>query len=292
MNHRCLAAVLTLVGVVAFAPVFAAAQSTETTAPPRTPWGAPDLQGVWDFRSITPFERPEELADKEFLTEEEAANIEKEAIDRNKLLLDRPAQRAKVTENVDRGEDGAPGHYNNFWIDKGTNTVGTRRTSLVVDPPNGKMPPLTPSAEQKKATLEMKRQGLSMHEVALGGWLEDLGAEGLQLRCITGFNAGPPMTPGYYNNNVQLFQTPRLCGVAQRDEPQRPRRLAGRTGARRPPSMDGRLPWPLGGRYACRGDDEVPARDELCLRTNRRATASHRTLHAGFFADIDVPSHD
>ena len=208
MNHRCLAAVLTLVGVVAFAPVFAAAQSTETTAPPRTPWGAPDLQGVWDFRSITPFERPEELADKEFLTEEEAANIEKEAIDRNKLLLDRPAQRAKVTENVDRGEDGAPGHYNNFWIDKGTNTVGTRRTSLVVDPPNGKMPPLTPSAEQKKATLEMKRQGLSMHEVALGGWLEDLGAEGLQLRCITGFNAGPPMTPGYYNNNVQLFQTP------------------------------------------------------------------------------------
>ena len=208
MNHRCLAAVLTLSGVVAFAPTFAVAQSTGTTVSPRTPWGAPDLQGVWDFRSITPFERPEELADKEFLTEEEAANIEKEAIDRNTLLLDRPAQRAKVTENVDRGEDGAPGHYNNFWIDKGTNTVGTRRTSLVVDPPDGKMPPLTPSAEQKKATLEMKRQGLSMHEVALGGWLEDLGAEGLQLRCITGFNAGPPMTPGYYNNNVQLFQTP------------------------------------------------------------------------------------
>ena len=47
-----------------------------------------------------------------------------------------------------------------------------------------------------------------MHEVATGGWLEDIGSEGLQLRCITGFNSGPPMTPGYYNNNVQLFQTP------------------------------------------------------------------------------------
>ena len=78
-------------------------------------------------------ERPEELADQEFLTEEEAANLEQETVDRNEALLNRPAQRTTVTESVDRGEDGAPGFYNNFWLDRGTATVGTRRTSLVVD---------------------------------------------------------------------------------------------------------------------------------------------------------------
>jgi len=73
---------------VALTPMFAAAQSAE---PPRTSWGAPDLQGVWDFRSITPMERPAALADKEFLTEEEAANLEQEIIDRNERLLNQPA---------------------------------------------------------------------------------------------------------------------------------------------------------------------------------------------------------
>ena len=206
MSHRSIAALLTVIAVVALAPMFAAAQSA--TPLPRTAWGAPDLEGVWDFRSLTPMERPEDLRHKEFFTEEEVANLEQEAIDRNQSLLDRPAQRTTVTENVDRGEDGAPGHYNNFWIDRGTSTVGTRRTSLIVDPPDGRFPPLTQAATDKKAALDMKRQGLSMHDVASGGWIEDLGTDGLQLRCITGFNSGPPMTPGYYNNNVQLLQTP------------------------------------------------------------------------------------
>ena len=76
MSHRCLTAVCTAIAAVALTPAIAAAQSTNTTESPRTPWGAPDLQGVWDFRSITPMERPAELADKEFLTEEEAANLE------------------------------------------------------------------------------------------------------------------------------------------------------------------------------------------------------------------------
>ena len=106
--------------------------------PPRTPWGQPDLRGVWDFRTITPMERPEELADQEFLTEDEAAKLEQETIDRNEGLLNRPARRTKVTDSVDRGEDGAPGFYNNFWLDRGTTTIGTRRTSLIVDPPNGR----------------------------------------------------------------------------------------------------------------------------------------------------------
>ena len=196
MNHRCLVAVSTVIVVVAVTPLSAAAQSTNTTAP-RTPWGAPDLQGVWDFRSITPMERPEELAGQEFLTEEEAANLEQEAVDRNELLLDRPARRTKVTDSVDRGEDGAPGFYNNFWMDEGTTTVATRRTSLVVDPPDGRLPPLTQAAMKRKDNMAMARFG----------WVEELGALGLQLRCIVGFNSGPPIAPGAYNQNVQVFQT-------------------------------------------------------------------------------------
>ena len=207
MSHRCLAAVLTIVVVAALTPVFVAAQSTETIVP-RTPWGAPDLQGVWDFRSITPMERPEELADKAFLTEEEAANLEQETLTRNDRLLNRSARRTEVSESVDTGEDGAPGFYNNFWLDRGTTIVGTRRTSLIVDPPNGRVPPLTQGAEQAQAAASEARRGIASHQPTLGGWVEDLGANGLQLRCITGFNSGPPMTPGGYNNNVQLFQTP------------------------------------------------------------------------------------
>ena len=204
MSHRCLAVVCTVIGVVALTPMFAAAQSA---APPRTPWGAPDLQGVWDFRSITPMERPEELVDQEFLTEEEAANLEQETIEKNEHLLNRPAQRTEVTESVDRGADGAPGFYNNFWLDEGTKIVGTRRTSLIVDPPEGKIPPLTPASEVKQAAIREARQGVTFHQPTPGGGVEDLGPGGLQLRCITGFNAGPPMTPGAYNNNVQVFQT-------------------------------------------------------------------------------------
>ena len=203
MSYRNLAVLCAAAAVVALAPALAAGQA-ET---PRTPWGAPDIGGVWDFRSITPMERPDDLADTEFLTAEEAARLEQETLARNEELLNRPASRTAVTESVDSGENGAPGFYNNFWLDRGTTTVGTRRTSLVVDPPNGKMPPLTPDADAKQAALRAAREGVVTHAPTAGGWIEDLGANGLQLRCITGFNAGPPMTPGGYNNNVQIFQT-------------------------------------------------------------------------------------
>ncbi|MCY3845666.1 MAG: hypothetical protein OXH69_19245 [Acidobacteria bacterium] len=203
MRQRNLAVLCAAAAVVALAPALAAGQAEV----PRTSWGAPDIGGVWDFRSITPMERPDDLADQEFLTEEEAARLEQETVARNQELLDRPAQRTAVTESVDSGENGAPGFYNNFWLDRGTTTVGTRRTSLIVDPPDGKMPPFTPEAAARQEALRAAREGVVTHAPTPGGWVEDLGANGLQLRCITGFNAGPPMTPGGYNNNVQIFQT-------------------------------------------------------------------------------------
>ena len=103
--------------------------------PPRTPWGDPDLQGVWDYRTVTP------------------------------------------------------------------------PSSLIIDPPDGEMPPLTLEAKQRQTVISQARKGLSDHEPTPGGWVEDLGPDGLQARCIVGFNAGPPMTPGSSYNYMQLFQT-------------------------------------------------------------------------------------
>ena len=197
-----------IVGLAAGPLLALASASAQDT--PRTAWGAPDLQGVWDFRTITPMERPEERADQAFLSDEEAATLGQAAVDREVELANRPARRTEVdpSGNVDRGVDGAPGSYNSFWFDRGTSVIATRRTSLVVDPENGRIPPLTPEAEARRAALAEARADVGPHEPTPGGWVDDLGSNGLQVRCILGFNSGPPMTPGGYNNNMQLLQTP------------------------------------------------------------------------------------
>ena len=198
MSHRVLPSVSAVAVLVALVSSGAAPAAAQTTVP-RTAWGQPDLQGIWDFRTITPLQRPEDLAEQEFLTEEEAAKLEQEAVDRNTRLLNRPARRTEVTDSVDRGEDGAPGFYNNLWLDRGTNTVGTRRTSLIVDPPNGRLPALTASGQRRAdARREYRR------EHPADSWLDRSTSD----RCLLGFNAGPPITPGGYNQNMQLFQTP------------------------------------------------------------------------------------
>ena len=197
MSHRCLAVVLIVIGVVALAPVSAAAQSANTTASTRTAWGDPALQGIWDFRSITPLQRPEEFSDREFLTAEEAANLEQATVDREEELLNRPAQRTAAGGNVDRGENGALGAYNDFWLDRGTTTQGTRRTSLIVDPPNGRVPPFTADADRRREARAAYRR-----EHPADSW-ED---RGLNDRCM--FTTGLPMLPSAYNNNAHVFQTP------------------------------------------------------------------------------------
>ena len=177
--------VVTVVGLFAFA-VSAAAQES-----PRTGWGDPDLQGVWDFRTLTPLERPEDLGDKAFLTAEEAAERENAELERNRRLWEQEARTAVAGDNV--------GAYNNFWMDRGTTVIETRRTSLVVDPPNGRIPELT-AVGQARAEIPFGSFGVEYPET-----YTDLSTYD---RCILGFNAGPPITPGGYNQNVQIFQTP------------------------------------------------------------------------------------
>ena len=194
MRHRILTSLS--VSVVTLLSIAAGSVGAQTI--PRTSWGQPDLQGIWDFRTITPLERPRSLSDQEFLSAEEAANLEQEVIARNADLAIRSAQRTEVTESVDRGEEGAPGFYNNFWLDRGTRTVGTRRTSLVVDPADGRIPDLTTEGQR---VADERRAHREAHPA--DSWVDRSAYD----RCILGFNAGPPITSGGYNQNLQLFQT-------------------------------------------------------------------------------------
>ena len=176
MSHRCLAAVFVVTAVVVLTPMFAAAQSAES---PRTPWGDPDLQGTWTNRTTTPLQRPSEFADQSALTDEERAELDAEA-DRNR---DRPPQ------------PGRTGAYNSFWLDRGTRS---EQTSLIVDPPDGRLPAKTERVREKDAAFEAARDGGPPDS-----W-EDLN---LYDRCITRGLPGA-MIPGFYNHNYQILQTP------------------------------------------------------------------------------------
>jgi hypothetical protein len=186
-----------LIAAVSLAPVAAYGQSrsvaakpgsTKNWTAPRTPDGQPDLQGIWSNATITPLERPDDLAGKTALTEKEAAEYEKEVVKRTNV--DRREGIVGTEADVARA-------YNNFWYDRGTKTVGTRRTSLIIDPPDGKIPQLTPEAQQRVADRDSRR-------VRPAEGPED---RSLSERCILWQTAGPPMLPSGYNNNYQIVQS-------------------------------------------------------------------------------------
>ena len=170
------AAPLVAVRVAAQAAKPNAAASTTWTAP-RTAWGDPDFDGIWNYATMTPLERAREFADKEVLSEAEAAAFEKRTIGR------------QATANNTAGPD---------WWDPGTTHLANRRTSLIVDPPDGHLPPMTQAAQQAAAArAQSRRRGPAEGP-------EDLA---LKERCIAWEIAGPPMMPGVYNNDVQFVQT-------------------------------------------------------------------------------------
>jgi hypothetical protein len=162
---------------------------------PKTPDGHPDLQGVWDFRNGTPLERPKEFENKAFLTDQEVVAYEKQIAEtRNQDRRDQNVQ-GKVAGEETTGDVARA--YNDFWWDFGKKVTGTRRTSLLIDPPDGKIPPLTDLGKKRADRRAEARARIP--EIP-----ED---RGTSERCLMGFNAGPPMTPSAYNNNMQLFQS-------------------------------------------------------------------------------------
>jgi hypothetical protein len=185
MCHRSLSAASLAGCAVTLAVVCVAV--TPLLGQSRTPEGQPDLQGVWSFATLTPLERPGQLAGKSVLTDQEAATFEKETLDRT---------------NADRRPEGTDADvalaYNNAWYDRGTKVVGTKQTSLVTDPPDGRIPALTPEGQKKAdARADARRQR---------GPADGPEDRSLAERCLL-FGAGPPMVPGPYNNNVQLLQS-------------------------------------------------------------------------------------
>ena len=162
--------------------ISAVSSSAQTSKPaiPRAPDGHPDLQGTWDFAQLTPFERPGNFAGKSSLSDEEAEEF---------------AQQRIETGNKDNRSGGAAADveraYNDFWWDFGKRVA--KQTSLVVEPPDGRVPPLTAEAQQRAAARRGKYDNPEERPLAE--------------RCVIGFNSGPPMIPSAYNNNMQLVQT-------------------------------------------------------------------------------------
>ena len=162
---------------------------------PRTPWGDPDLQGVWDYWTFTPLERPDEFAGRGELTAEEAAVVAQQS-------------NAEALAGDDQGPPpGEVGGYSQaVWTDRARATALTQ-ASLLVDPPDGRLPALT--AEAEAAAEAHRAAGGFPVRIRVGGLNEDgPEARGVAERCLLGFSTGPPMLPGGYNNNVQIFQAP------------------------------------------------------------------------------------
>jgi len=172
----------------------AAGAQSKATRPALTPWGDPDLRGVWDYWTFTPLERPAEFANRAELSADEASRVGQQGHQRA-LQTDRNAPAA--------GDTGA--YSQEVWTDR-TKARALTQTSIIVDPPDGKIPPLTDDA--KKRAEALRAAGGHPVRVRTGGIGTD-GPEdrGVAERCLLGFSTGPPMLPGGYNNNIQIFQT-------------------------------------------------------------------------------------
>jgi hypothetical protein len=183
--------ILTIALLSAASSAMAQSASRKQWAPPRTPDGRPDFQGMWSNATIIPLERTKELAGKQLFTEQEYAEYQKKIFARSDR--DRPGQVGVGT-------------YNAFWWDPDTKLAPNRHTSLIVDPPDGRVPPLTPAALKR---VEQQR-----------AWAKQHPADGpedrpLMDRCLNFPTAGPPMLPSFYNGspygplteNYEIVQT-------------------------------------------------------------------------------------
>lgn len=165
------------------------AQAADDYEAPRTEWGQPDLQGVWNFSSTVPMTRPRQFGDREYMTEEEAA-----------------AMAAMTEAGYEALNNDGVGGYNTFWVES-AGLGENLRTSLITYPTNGQMPAMVEGTQVQIGGLGPDFRGTRPVRATVGGVGKD-GPEdrGLSERCIVGFNSGPPFTPSMYNNNIQIVQ--------------------------------------------------------------------------------------
>ena len=189
--------------LVALAAAALAAQDGASGAAPRTPWGDPDLQGVWEYWTFTPLEKPAELAGRDVLTAEEAAVIAQRLSDE------------AVGRDDTRPPEGETGGYNqSFWTER-SRAEALTQPALLVDPPDGRIPPRT-EAEQRRVAAHRDAGQRPVRLRATGVGSDGPEDRGLAERCIVGFSTGPPMLPGGYNNNIQIFQAAKATSCCSR----------------------------------------------------------------------------
>jgi len=195
MRIPCLVALVSVVAAAVVVPS-ASGQSAKRT-PPRTADGKPDLQGTFTFATITPLQRPTALSGKDVLSPSEAAEFEASENDRlNRDLFD--PEKGQPSAGYPGRADGGVLSYNDFWYERGSQLTADRRTSLIIDPPDGRIP--FSAATRAKMAARAARTNAGVFDDP-----EDLS---LVDQCILGFNSGPPMVSGTYNNNLQIVQTP------------------------------------------------------------------------------------
>ena len=210
---------LSIVGLVTLAAAPAIGQAQDM---PRTPSGKPDLTGTYDIATLTPLQRPERLGDRAFLTEEEAATLERRAFEGNlarNQASDPNREAPPAGGDGSRGAAGNVGGYNTFWIDRGSSAArvdGRYPTSIITDPPNGRHPPRTERAAARaaeRAVLFRENTGTAWWIIENGldapGPYDDPEIRPLAERCLLGFSStgGPPMLPALYNNLKRIVQT-------------------------------------------------------------------------------------
>ena len=184
-----------LVPTIASLVLWSNAWSAEDYQVPKTEWDQPDLQGVWNFSSDIPMQRPSQYGKREYMTEEEIAEIRA-----RRVVRDEGSDAAIPNGGVNEA-------YNDFWVETGG--IGdVARTSIIVYPTNGRLPPYAEGAIVVRGRLDPDIDGERPVRFTGGGIGSD-GPEdrGLGERCIVGFNAGPPIQPSLYNNNLQIVQS-------------------------------------------------------------------------------------
>ena len=226
---------------------------------PRTPWGDPDLQGKWSNATLTPLQRPAELGDKQFFTEDEAKAYVRQRI---------AAQSGDANIEADRSA-GNVGSYNDAWMDRGTDVVPTRRTSLIIEPENGKVPPFT-AAAQSEHERNLAHAAAHPADTPEDRYLTE--------RCI-GFGGGhAPMLPEPYNNNYYIVQTPDYVTImAELNHEVRIIPIDGR------PHLPGRVrQWTGDSRGRFEGDTLVIETTNLRASRNARGSAEQMKLTERF----------
>jgi len=171
-----------------------------TRAATRTPWGDPDLQGVWNDATSTPLERPREVGEKQVLGDEEAAGFQEELA----YNLTRDRRDGGPEADVNRA-------YNEHWMDaRRLKITPDRRTSLIVDPPDGRIPPLVPLTPERQKARAERAAVAARFNAGLPSSAQELS---LPVRCIIRTDS-PPYLPLIYNNNFQIFQSPGYVAIA------------------------------------------------------------------------------